>query len=78
MADGMHRQLRHFFALLLYGLLNHQRFALFVQITALGGDVERVLEFAHGGFSLFDRTFVMVVFLINNGIKIQNQCKSTV
>lgn len=42
MADGMHRQLRHF-ALLRYGLLNHQRFALFVQITALGGDVERVL-----------------------------------
>ena len=52
MADGMHRQLRHFFALLLYGLLNHQRFALFMQITALGGDVERVLEFAHGGFLL--------------------------
>ena len=71
MADGMHRQLRHFFAFLLYGLLNHQRFPLFVQITALGGDVERVLEFAHGGFSLgFGRIFVMVFFLINNGMKI--------
>ena len=64
MADGMHRQLRHFFALLRYGLLNHQRFALFVQIAALGGDVERVLEFAHGGFSLFDRILYMTYMTV--------------
>ena len=44
MPDGMHRQLRHLLTL----LLHHQRLPLFMQITALGGDVERILQFAHG------------------------------
>ena len=44
MTDGMHRQLRHLLTLLLY----HQRFPFLMQIAALGGDVECVLQFAHG------------------------------
>ena len=44
MPDGMHRQLRHLLTL----LLHNQRLPLLMQITALGGDVERVLQFAHG------------------------------
>ena len=40
----MHRQLRHLLTL----LLHHQRLPLLMQIAALGGDVERVLQFAHG------------------------------
>lgn len=43
MPDRMHRQLRHLLAL----LLHHQRFPFFVKITALRGDVECVLQFAH-------------------------------
>lgn len=54
MPDGMHRQLRHLFTL----LLHHQRLPLLMQIAALGGNVERVLQFAHGENSLgFDRAF---------------------
>jgi len=50
----MHRQLRHLLTL----LLHHQRLPLLMQVAALGGDIERVLQFAHGGNSLgFDRTF---------------------
>ena len=44
MPDGMHRQLRHLLTL----HLHHQRLPLFMQIAALGGDIERVLQFAHG------------------------------
>jgi len=44
MPDGMHRQLRYLLTLLLY----HQRFPFLMQIAALGGDVECVLQFAHG------------------------------
>ena len=40
----MRRQLRHLLTL----LLHHQRFLLLMQIAALGGDVERILQFAHG------------------------------
>ena len=29
-------------------LLHHQRLPLLMQITALSGDVERILQFAHG------------------------------
>ena len=43
MPDGMYRQLRHLLTL----LLHHQRFPLLMQIATLGGDVERVLQFAH-------------------------------
>jgi len=28
-----------------------------MQITALGGDVERILQFTHGDYLGFDRTF---------------------
>ena len=51
----MHRQLRHFLTL----LLHHQRLPLLMQIAALGGDIERVLQFAHGENSLgFNSAFV--------------------
>jgi len=40
----MHRQLRHLLTL----LLHHQRLPLLMQIAALGGDVERILQFTHG------------------------------
>ena len=43
MPDGMHRQLRHLLTL----LLHHQRLPLLMQIAALGGDIQRVLQFAH-------------------------------
>lgn len=43
MSDGMHQQLRHHLTL----LLHHYRFPLLMQI--LSGDVERVLQLAHGG-----------------------------
>ena len=57
MPDGMHRQLRHLLTL----LLHHQRFPLLMQIAALGGDVERVLQFSHVKNALdFDRTFWVV------------------
>ena len=45
MPDGMQRQLRHLLTL----LLHYQRFPLLMQIAALGGDIERVLQFAHVG-----------------------------
>lgn len=46
MSDGMHQQLRHHLTL----LLHHYRFPLLMQI--LSGDVERVLQLAHGGEKL--------------------------
>lgn len=47
MPDRMHRQLRHLLAL----LLHHQRLPLLMQVAALSGDIERVLQFAHVGTS---------------------------
>ena len=46
MSDGMHQQLRHHLTI----LLHHYRFPLLMQI--LSGDVERVLQLAHGGGEL--------------------------
>ena len=61
MPDGMHRQLRHFLTL----LLHHQRLPLLMQVAALGGDVERVLQFTHGETSLgFERSFRVWLELI--------------
>jgi len=57
----MHRQLRHLLTL----LLHHQRLPLLMQIAALRGNVERVLQFAHGETSLgFERSFRVWLELI--------------
>ena len=55
-AQSHHQQLRHLLAF----LFHHQRFPLLMQITALGGDVECVLKFAHDLNPLW---FLTVLFL---------------
>ena len=58
MPDRMHRQLRHLLTL----LLHHQCLPLLMQIAALGGNVERVLQFVHGeapwGLTALLRVFI--------------------
>ena len=54
MPDGMmHRQLRYLLTL----LLHHQRLPLLMQIAALGSDIKRILQFAHGKLLGFFTSF---------------------